>query len=136
MITLFDILQWIGVLVGCVAGCRAGYNIAGTLGAVLGILIGVVVGWVIGRLPFALILRSLHKSLKKATSSELRSRLDREYFISHKIIAELISRGEPVESFRGIVASQLYSKSADVRRFGYGNAKVWFPDLLPPTKRS
>jgi hypothetical protein len=132
VITLFDILQYTGLLVGALIGYAFGHGTAGNLGAVVGVIAGITVGWVVGRLPFTVTLRSLLRSLRSAISPTLRSRLDREYFISHLIIAELVNRGEPVESFRPVVVAQLNSKSPDVQRFGRGNAKRWFPELLGP----
>jgi hypothetical protein len=133
VITTFHVIQLAAVLIGAIAGYRSGYSVGGTAAALLGAILGVSVGWFLGRLPFYFTLRSLLRALKGAASPELRSRLDREYFISHLIIAELISRGESVESFRSVVVSQLRSPSADVRRFGTANASVWFPQLLDPT---
>ena len=133
MITLFTILQCTGLLVGALVGYRVGHGTAGNLGAIVGVIAGIAVGWVVGRLPFTITFRSLLRSLRSASSPALRSRLGREYFISHLIIAELVNRGEPVESFRPLVVEQLNSKSPDVQRFGRGNAKRWFPELLGPT---
>jgi hypothetical protein len=62
---------------------------------IAGVLVGVVAGWTIGRVPFVVASGSLRRSLRRASSFDLRSRLEREYFISHLIIADLVSRGEP-----------------------------------------
>jgi hypothetical protein len=58
------------------------------------------------------------------------ARLDREPFMSHLVIAELVVRGEPVESFRNVVIAQLSSASPDLQQYGRANAKLWFPDLV------
>lgn len=130
MITIFDIFQFAAMFVGGVAGYRLGSVIAGNVGVGVGVIVGVVVGWAVGRAPWFLVSRSFHKSLKQMSSSNLRSRLVNEYYISHLIIAELVSRGESVESFRQIVTMQLNSESLDVQRFGQANAQAWFPELL------
>ena len=129
MLTMFDILQFGGVIAGAVFGYRLGAGFGGTVGGVLGSIAGIAVGWTVGRLPFVVSLWSLRRSFNRASVADLRSRLEREYFISHLIIAELVTRGEPVESFRSVVEHQLASQSADVQRFGRANAQVWFPEL-------
>jgi hypothetical protein len=126
MLTTFDILQFAGVVAGATFGYRFG---AGIVGGVLGATIGVAAGWLTGRLPFIVSFWSLRRSLNRASVADLRSRLEREYFISHLIITELVARGEPVESFRFTVEHQLASQSADVQRFGRANARLWFPEL-------
>lgn len=129
LITVFNVLQFAGVIAGAGFGYRLGAGIGGTIGGVVGLVVGIAVGWTIGRLPFVVSFWSLRRSLKRASVADLRSRLEREYFISHLIIAELVIRGEPVESFRSIVEQQLASQTADVQRFGRANAQVWFPEL-------
>lgn len=130
MITIFDIFQFVAIFGGGAAGYRLGSSIAGNVGAGVGVIVGIVVGWAAGRAPCFFVSRFFHKSLKQTNSSNLRSRLVDEYYISHLIIAELVSRGESVESFRQIVAMQLNSESLDVQRFGQANAQAWFPELL------
>ena len=127
---MFDILQLAGIVAGAVFGYRLGAGIGGTVGGVLGSIAGVAAGLTIGRLPFFLSFWSLRLSLKRASVADLRSQLERRYFISHLIIAELVTRGEPVESFRSIVEQQLASQSTDVQRFGRANAQVWFPEIV------
>ena len=135
MITIFDIIQFVAPLGGAIVGYRIGHASAGTVGGVAGVAVGVAVGWAVGRLPFIVASGSLQRSLKRAPSSDLRARLDREYFISHLIIAELVRRGEPVESLRQFVTAQLTAVSSDVQRFGRANAQTWFPELLGPTTK-
>ncbi len=66
--------------------------------------------------------------MKRSSNDNLRQRLESQYYASHMIIAELVTRGEPVEAFRDVV-SQIASLNSDVRLFGELNAKLWFPDL-------
>lgn len=129
MLTMFDILQFAAVVAGMYFGYRLGAGIGGILGGVVGSIAGMTIGWIVGRLPFVVPFWSLRRSLKRSSLSDLRSRLDREYFISHLIIAELVTRGEPVESFRSVIEHQLASPSADVQGFGRANAQMWFPEL-------
>lgn len=129
MLTMFDILQFAAVLAGAYFGYRLGAGTGGILIGVLGLIAGIAIGWIVGRLPFAIPFWSLRRSLKRASVPDLRARLGQEYFISHLIIAELVTRGEPVESFRSVIEHQLASPSADVQRFGRANAQLWFPEL-------
>src|SRR5262249_9210917 len=130
VITVFNVFQFVALLGGAMAGYRIGHASGGTVGAIAGVVVGASVGWRVGRVPQVLVSRWLHRSLRRANSADLRSRLEGEYFISHLIIAELVSRGEPVESLREVVTAQLNSDSPDVRRFGRANAQTWFPELL------
>jgi len=130
MLTTFDILQFAGVVAGAAFGYRLGAGIGGRVGGVVGLIVGIAVGWIVGRLPFVVSLWSLRRSLERASVADLRSRLEREYYISHLIVAQLVMRGEPLESFRSIVEQQLASESADVQRFGRANAQMWFPELV------
>jgi hypothetical protein len=127
---MFHIFQSAGLIVGAVVGFRLGRGLGGMVGGVVGLIVGITVGWIVGRLPFAVTLWSVRRSLERASVAELRSRLDRQYYISHLIIAQLVIRGEPVESFRSIVEQQLASPSTDVQRFGRANAQMWFPELV------
>jgi hypothetical protein len=130
LLTIFDILPVAVAVAGADCGYRAGHSGGGVAGGVVGAGCGVVVGWALGSLPFLLSARVLRRSLASSSIPHLRERLEREYFISHLIIAELVKRGEPVESVREAVMRQLASQNADVQRFGKTNAKLWFPDLL------
>jgi uncharacterized protein (TIGR02996 family) len=129
MFTLFDCFQIMGLAVAALAGLAAGHQLFGIVGAIAGTLLGLVVGAIVGRLPFVVAFGFLRRDLRNASTSSLRDRLQRQYYISHLIIAELVVRGEPVEGFREIVRAQLDSPSADERRFGSANADLWFPDL-------
>lgn len=114
MITLFDFLEIAGVICGGCIGFRLGELFDGNVGGVIGIVGGCAIGWILGHLPFITGFWFLRGSFKRANVPDLRSRLERDYFISHLIIAELLTRGEPVESFRSVVEQQLASPSADV----------------------
>jgi hypothetical protein len=93
-------------------------------------MLGLFVGGILGRLPFVLSLKLLLRNLRKSSNDDLRERLKSQYFISHLIIAELLVRGEPLETFRETVRAQLASSSPDERQFGLANANIWFPDLI------
>ena len=130
MLTIFDILPIAGAVAGADCGYHVGHSAGGIAGAIVGAGCGVVAGWVGGSIPFLLSGRLLRRSLASSDSQQLRQRLEREYFVSHLIIAELVKRGEPTESVRAAVVAQLASQNADVQRFGRANAKLWFRDLV------
>src|SRR5262245_17911050 len=130
MITIFHLLELLGFLCGAVVGLTVGWLYFGLIGALVGGLGGAFVGRIVGRVPWVLAFALMRCDLKCSSTEALRERLKREYYISHLIIAELLTRGEPVESFRAAVLDQLRSGDADVRRFGEVNAELWFPGLL------
>ncbi len=78
-----------------------------------------------GRLPFAIVGYLLRRDFKRCDIATLRSRLDSEYYIAHLIIAELVIRGEPIESFSDYVAGLLSSDSSDRRNIGEAIVRIW-----------
>jgi hypothetical protein len=111
-----------------------GSRLAGVAGGIIGLICGAVLGGVIGRLPFDLSMFLIRRALGRSSNHDLHERIDREHYLSHLIIAELISRGEAVGTLRDVVQSQLSSASGEVRHAGQRNARLWFPDLLEGTR--
>ena len=72
----------------------------------------------------------LERELHEKSVTQLRERLNREYFMSHELLHELISRGEPAEDFREYVARQLKSDRPYEPNIGQYNARTWFPELV------
>ena len=134
MFTLFDLLKLAGAVTGAVFGGRYGYDAFGWPAAILGVLLGVVAGVLVGNLPWVASWAWMRYDLKRCSVPKLKERLKREYFISHLLIGELVSRGEPLEQFRGHVAALLRSGDAAEHHFGKGAARIWFPDLLPESR--
>lgn len=130
MFTIFHVLQFIGLTAGAAYGGTFGWHHYGMAGAAIGTMAGLAVGTIIGRLPWTLVATYMRWDLKRSNVEKLRTRVDREPFISHLLIAELVSRGESSDSFRTTVIKQLQSPSPLEREFGEVNAKLWFPDLL------
>jgi hypothetical protein len=130
MITIFDVFSFACAVGGGVLGWNVGHSVGGWIGAATGAALGAYVGLVVGRLPGALAVYWMRWSLRRRPTDDLRARLEPEYFIAHLIIAELLARGEALDSFRGFVNWQLESSSAHVRFYGKINARTWFPDLL------
>lgn len=129
MFTIFQVMQLLGVGVGLVLGLVIGHQEFGLTGAVIGAVTGVVCGYLLGALPYAIAGIWIRHDLKHCDTAELKARLDRQYAISHLIIAQLVRRGQPVEQFRAYVDSLRHSDSADRRRFGDLNHRIWFPEL-------
>ncbi len=134
MLTIFHIFVLIGFLTGGGLGIAYGLRFGGVPGGVVGALVGAIFGQFVGRAPLVLSLAWLRRSLQRSDNVALRKRLDREYYISYLIIAELTQRGEPAESFTEVIKSQLRSPSPDVQRFGRMNARIWCPDLVEPAE--
>lgn len=125
MFTIFHLFELMGAVFGIVAGAAIGRVWLGWVGLVFGGIAGVFVGRVLGRLPCAITGEILKRNLKRCDVATLRARLEREYYISHLIIARLLVCGEPVESFRDYVAGLRRSDSSDRRRFGERLLKIW-----------
>jgi hypothetical protein len=132
MFTIFHLFELLGTVFGIVAGATVGKMWFGWVGLVLGGVAGFFVGSVLGRLPYAISSELLKRNLKRCDVPTLRSRLEREYYISHLIIAQLLIRGEPIESFRDYVAGLRRSHSPDRRRFGEQLLRIWPEAALPP----
>jgi hypothetical protein len=95
------------------------------IGATLGISVGCLAGALLHE--FALI--GMRLGMKWSDTTKLKSRLERDYCLSHLIIAELVSRGEPVQQFRGHVEALVRSNSASRRSCGKECRKKWFPNM-------
>jgi hypothetical protein len=132
MFTIFHLFELMGTVFGVVAGVAVGRAWLGWLGLVLGGVAGFFVGGVLGRLPCAIASAVLKRNLKRCDVPTLRSRLEREYYISHLIIAQLLIRGEPIKSFRDYVDGLRRSDSSDRRRFGEQLLRIWPETALPP----
>jgi hypothetical protein len=127
--TLFDLLKLLGTVAGAVIGGSYGSSF-GWPAAIVGALIGLIIGMLVGNLPWAASYAWMRYDLKRSSVAKLKERLQREYFISHLLIGELVSRGEPLEQFRDYVAELLRSQNALERHCGEGVAGMWFPELL------
>jgi hypothetical protein len=130
MLTIYDLVQFATTTAGAVIGYRVGGLSDGHRTALAGAAAGALLGWFIGRLPQMVARTLVWCSIKRQSSTELREALDEQYVISHLIIAELVKRGEPAESFRDVIEAQMESPFEEVRQFGYANAELW---LAEPT---
>ncbi|MDH5221124.1 MAG: hypothetical protein OEW94_07825 [Betaproteobacteria bacterium] len=135
MFTFFDLLKLLGAAAGAVIGGSYGSSF-GWPAAIVGTLAGLIVGMLVGNLPWTASRAWMHYDLKRSSVAKLRDRLQREHSISHLLIGELLSRGEPLEQFRDYVAELLRSHDALERRCGEGTARMWFPELLAGSSSS
>ena len=139
MMTLFDLLRVTGACVGVWYAASWAYREWGWPAAVVAGALGYAIGTILGRLPYVAVRALMLRGFELSSDDRLRGRLEGEYYISHLLIAELVSRGEPAEQFRGYVAGLLQSEDPDRRRFGTRAASVWFPDLVagsPETRKA
>lgn len=129
MFTIFHIFRIIGLLFGFVFGIRFGFDFYGWRGAIIGSILGALIGIFVGNLPLFVGNWYLWITLKLSDSSKLKKRLEKEFFISHLIIAELVVRGENTEQFKDYALNLLQSEYSNQRRFGWHNLTIWFPEL-------
>ena len=135
MFTLFDLLKLLGTVAGAVIGGSYGSSF-GWPAAIVGALIGLIIGMLVGNLPRAASYAWMRYDLKRSSVAKLKERLQREYFISHLLIGELVSRCEPLEQFRDYVAELRRSQNVLERHCGEGVAGMWFPELLATSASS
>ena len=63
------------------------------------------------------------------STQRLRKKLQTEQYLADRLIAEMIVRGEPAESFWPFVLSSLQSDSFYERYHGWVNLNIWFPRI-------
>ena len=131
-ITAFDLFGCTSELVVMSVGAGAGAQWFGWGGAVVGLAVGFAVGAVLGQVPLIVAKQWMFRELRRDDVATLRARLETQYFIGHFIIAELLCRGEPIESFGEYVAGLARSESSDKRRIADQIIRIW-PETAPPS---
>ena len=137
--TLFGIFQMIGSVIAAEGGFMVGRSQSGlTVGIIYGV-IGVAAGYVLGTVPLWLTWYSSdYLGIRKAKTEMLHAKIKNVlkrgyYFKTASWIAELVLRGEPVESFWPDVLSLLQSEgrrdSYGERYYGWENLNIWFPGI-------
>jgi hypothetical protein len=132
--TIFHVFELLGALLGIAAGVAVGRRWFGVVGMIVGAVLGLFLGYLLGKIPYLIAVQTLTRNLHRCDVATLRLRLDKEYYISHLIIAELLLRGETIESFRGYVSGLLISDSPDRRRFGKEVLRIWPDTAQPPAE--
>lgn len=128
MFTLFDVATLIAAFTGAIVGALLGHAWLGGWGLLPGGILGIVGGFYLGRVPLVVSLWELRRKLERTSDEDLLEQLQQRYFISHLIIAKLVTRGHDPQDFRVYVDSLVASSSSDKRRFGWYNMRVWFPE--------
>lgn len=130
MFTLFDALEISAIGIGMIIGAKHGYVVFGTTGAVMGSVIGGGIGFLAGRLPWVLGSRWVNRRYAADSNERLRERLrsGKEYFVSHILLAHLMSRGENVADELPCIVALINSEYVDRRHFGWAALKLAFPD--------
>ncbi|MFP2904911.1 hypothetical protein ACLESD_07625 [Pyxidicoccus sp. 3LFB2] len=126
---MFITIRFFSMLLGAFVGGLVGFRVDGVPSAFGGVLAGAFVGEFLGRLPYALALFLLQRGAGRDSVAALEARLEKEYYVSHHLLAQLAARGEPMERHEGYVLSLLRSEDMDKRRFGWTNLNLWFPAL-------
>jgi hypothetical protein len=119
---------------GVAAGVAVGRRWFGWVGIIVGAILGLFLGFLLGKLPYLIAVQTLIRNLHRCDTATLRSRLEKEYYICHLIIAELLLRGETIESFRGYVSGLVLSDSPDRRRVGREVLRIWPATAEPPAE--
>ena len=135
-VTIFDFLHVIGIILGAWIGFKLGRGLLGVFGALSGSGLGLVVGYFVGQVPWYLAWAVFEIALRRASTERLRKRLQTEHFIAHLLIAELIVRGEPVESFWPYILPLLQADSFYERYHGWENLNIWFPRIARKSRDS
>jgi hypothetical protein len=128
-VTLFDMFQVIGIGGGAWLGIQTGSRDFGVAGAVVGGIVGLVAGQALGLAPWYLFWVVIRLHDKMTSTQRLREKLRTEYPFADRLIAEMVVRGEPVESFWPYVLSLLNSDSFFERAAGWENLNIWFPGI-------
>ena len=127
--TLFDLIQGISIGGGAWLGFTTGRREFGVAGALLGGILGLVVGQFVGIAPWYVFWTGFRLTCKFSSIERLRRKLKTDYFMADRLIAEMIVRGEPAESFWPFVLSLLRSDSFPERHSGWENLNIWFPRI-------
>ncbi len=127
--TIFHLFQIIGLFLGFIVGVQIGFNNYGWKGSIVGAFLGGLIGLLIGHIPLYSGYFYLWFDLRRSSSTKLKKRLEKDYFISPQIIAELVRRGETVGQFKVYILVLLQSENWNQRRFGWHNLNIWFPEL-------
>jgi hypothetical protein len=126
---LFDMLHVGGIVAGIWIGITTGNRTGGVIGAMIGGILGSVVGHFAGIAPWHAFWAIGRLNTKLTSTERLRKKLQTDQFQAAWLIAEMIRRGEPVESFWPWILSLLESDSFYERAHGWDNLNIWFPRI-------
>ncbi|MDR1889489.1 MAG: hypothetical protein LBQ81_08975 [Zoogloeaceae bacterium] len=130
--TLFDVFEWVGLILGGFLGGKYGYASFGYAGGFVGILVGGVIGFIICRLPFAFAMLMMNRDLKTSSSQRLRERLHKgEYYIAHHLVARLLARGDDLSDEIPLFLEWMKAETDFCRRCGWISLKLVVPETRP-----
>lgn len=131
--TIFDMLFLMAVLSGGMIGARSGFAWFGYPGGVAGAVFGVTLGFLVGLAFRRLLNLCMERHIRRKSTSALRAELIDDdtpgTYASSLIIAVLLERGEPVQTFRSYILRQLRSEYSTWRKAGLYNLALCYPDL-------
>jgi hypothetical protein len=129
MVTLFDLLQLLGLALGMVLGALAGGRSYGWPGLLLGGLGGGVAGMVVSRVPHfiasGIIYWHIHRQPTAALRRHLRGPVWSAY---HLYLAELRGRGEDLRPELDVVVSLLVAVEYEKRFHGWHILRGLYPE--------
>jgi hypothetical protein len=129
MVTFFDLVHLLSVLIGLLVGGAAGSRF-GPGGAIAGGLVGVVTGLYLGNLPTKCMVRREHRKLASFSTAELRAQLhDVTCWTPNFLLLELQARGEDIRGELPFVLSIMECEQQHRRTIGYAALCSAFPDV-------
>ena len=132
--TLFDMMQIYGIVGGGWLGITMGTKEFGIAGTIVGGMLGFVVGHFLGVAPWWICWAVFRLNDKLTSTARLKNKLQTEHFHVAQLIAEMIVRGESVESSWPYILSSLRSDSLSERHCGWENLQIWFPSIAKQIK--
>ncbi len=130
---LFTLLHIIAIIFSGMIGAESGFKWYGLPGKVkvIGALVGGALGLLMGCLASTITNRGTERWYRRKTTASLRDVLYEPGIdstdISSLVISILLERGEPAESLRVYVFSQLHSGDVCQRKAGIFNLALCFP---------
>jgi hypothetical protein len=131
MITLFDLIRWLAMVVSAVVLAAFGWGQFGILGGLIGFPLGLILGWLLGRIPLTVGLQLIAFRLDRLTIDELVAELHHVDCPTPNLhLLELKRRGYDVLRELSVVHTLL--TSTDMNRRGKGWAAIIsaFPDCV------
>jgi len=127
-LTLFDIIEWIGILAGVSTGAVLGWKHSGIAGGAIGAVVGGLAGFLFGRLPLFAVSQVL--GIRRKSADELDAIFQKDqYYIFHLALPELMSRGVDVSPHKPRILGLLLADDSGRRGFGWTCLRLAFPEL-------
>jgi hypothetical protein len=133
-ITVFHLLNWLGLILGANLGGVFGWKYFGLAGAIVGGLLGLYLGGLLGFLPARWAGKLFFNRIEQSTTEELWAIVNQENWNFYQTMAllHLAGRGENVQSKLEQILTMLESDEVSVRLLGWDALRLVF---IPETKR-